>query len=410
MDRKLWFLASLLFTASWICLPAEGQKGGKPGGSAPTSVPNPSTSIPQPQPRQQINRPFIIEGMVRMEDGSPVSRRVTIERVCSGSPIREAHTDSSGSFSFQAGQNLAMIQEASVDSAMLPDTPGPPGASGGPYGNPGGGYTSLNPGAGPGISPETLMMCDIRASLPGYRSDEVQLADKVHDFLIDVGTLVLHPMVKSDGSVVSVTSLKAPKEAKKAVESGRKNGGKEKYAAAQADFEKAVQIDPGYAEAWYYLAQTQVKLQNGAEAEQDFQKAVKADTRYVPPYMGLANLAAGRSDWEQLAAITDKLLVLDPYTYPVAYLYNSIAYFNLHRDDLAERSAVRLEKLDSQHKLPKINLLMAQIMVGKKEYPAAAEELRTFLKFSPAGKDADLARGQLEQIEKASPQAQGPQK
>ncbi|HEU5452427.1 MAG TPA: tetratricopeptide repeat protein [Terriglobales bacterium] len=408
MNRKLWMIVALVCASSFFCLPALGQKGGgKTGGSASPSVPTTPTTIPQTrQPRPQMNRPYIIEGVVRMEDGAQVSRRVTIERVCSGSPIREAYTDSSGYFSFQAGQNLAMIQEASVDSAMLPDMPGPPGASNGPFGNPGGSYTSLNPGAGPGISAETLMLCGIRAALPGYRSDEVQLADKVHDFMINVGTIVLHPMVKSEGSVISVTSLKAPKAAKKAVENGRKNGLKEKYPEALADFQKAVQMDPNYAEAWFYLAETQVHLKNSAEAEQEYQKAVEADSRYVPPYMGLAQLAAVRTDWQQLASITDKLLALDPYSYPVAYLYNAAAYFNLQRDDLAERSAVRLKKLDSQHKLPRINLLLAQIMVAKKEYAAAAEELRTFLKFSPAGKDAEMARGQLEQIEKASGQAQ----
>ena len=408
MNCKLWTFLSVLFAALLTSLPAAAQKGsggGKTGGSS-TSIPSSTPSIPQPQQApQQMNRPFIIEGVVRMEDGSPVSHRVVIERVCSGSPIREAHTDSSGSFSFQAGQNLAMIQEASADSAGLPDMPGPPGVTSGPYGNWGGGYTSLNPGAGPGISAETLMLCEIRASLPGYRSDEVQLADKVQDFLINVGTLVLHPIGKSDGTIVSVTSLKAPKQAKKAVESGRKNGMKGKFPEALADFQKAVQIDPDYAEAWYYLAETQVRLKNAAEAEQDYRKALTADARYVPPYMRLAQFAAGRGDWQQLADITDKILALDPYGYPLAYFYNSAACYNLHKDDQAERSGARAEKLDSQHRIPKINLLLAQIMVVKKEYSAAADELRTFLKFSPAGQESDAARGQLADLEKINGQA-----
>lgn len=409
MLRRVLSLLPVLFMVLLLALAAQGQKDSGTGNSRPQ------------QPPPQFNRPIVIHGMVRMEDGTPVSRRVTIERVCAGSPIREAYTDSSGGFSFQAGQNLTMIQEASLDSAMAPNVPGPPAESNqtsnngsavqsgtGPWGNPGGSYTSPNPGVGPSISPETLMLCDIRASLPGYRSDVVELADKVssHEVMIDVGTIVLHPLVKTDGTVVSVTSLKAPKAAKKAVESGRKNGQKEKYPEALADFQKAVQIDPNYAEAWYYLAETQIHLHHNAEAEQDFQKAIDADEHFVPPLMGLAQLLVGRTAWEPLAAVTEKLIALDPYTYPMAYLYNSAANWNLRRDDLAQRSAERLEKLDTQHKLPKINLLMAEIRVVRKEYPAAAEELRTFLKYSPPGKEADMARNQLEQIEKASGQAQ----
>lgn len=340
-----------------------------------------------------------------MEDGGPVSRQVSVVRVCGGNPIHEAHTDSSGAFSYQAGQNLAMIQEASADTAMMPEMQSPPGPTGGAFGA-AGGYTSLSPSSGSGLTPEMLMMCDIRAELPGYRSDEVPLADKVHDFIIDVGTIVLHPIGKISGTMVSVTSLKAPKDAKKAVEKGRKAGLKEKYTEALEHFQKAVEIDPHYAEAWYFIGEAQQKLNQAPQAEESFHKAQAEDASYVPPYLALAQIAAGRADWTSLAEITDKLLALDPYEYPVAYFYNSAAYYNLHREDRAERSAQRAERLDSQHKIPKINLLLAQILVQKKNYPAAADQLRTFLKYSPDGKDAEMARDQLDQLQKSSGEAQ----
>jgi hypothetical protein len=247
-------LALLLLAPSLMIAFGQGQRptgGGTTGGTTgggTRSIPTPSTGT-TPRQAPQMSRPYIIQGTVRMEEGGPVSRRVVIQRVCGGNPIREGYTDSGGYFSFEAGRNMAMLQDAATDSAMLPSTQGPPGVATGPYGNPGGAYTGMNISSGQAITAETLMMCDIRAELPGYRSDEVELADKVHDFIIDVGTIILHPIGKKEGTVVSVTSLKAPKNAKKAMENGRKLGVKEKYQEALAEFQKAVQLDSDFAEA-----------------------------------------------------------------------------------------------------------------------------------------------------------------
>src|SRR6202451_3968558 len=81
------------------------------GGTTPTTGSGGQTSV-QANPNlgsgggamgTNTSRPIYISGKVVMEDGSPVSPNVTIERVCSGMSKTVAYTDSKGHFNFQWG-------------------------------------------------------------------------------------------------------------------------------------------------------------------------------------------------------------------------------------------------------------------------------------------------------------------
>ena len=199
---------------------ASAQQGGGAGaGSAPTSAPstggNPGrTSIPQPTtPYPDDNRlgqrPIFISGTVMLSDGLALTERVKIERVCNGSPRVETYTDKKGHFSFQVGQNLEM-QDASSNAGF--------GGINSPIGN-----TRSDPGMSNrmGNSAEReLWGCELRAELPGFRSDVVSLANIHYMDDPDVGTIILHRLSKVDGLTISVTSELAPKDARKAYEKG----------------------------------------------------------------------------------------------------------------------------------------------------------------------------------------------
>src|SRR5277367_2737381 len=64
------------------------------GGTSSTNSPFPSSTT----------RPIYISGKVMLNDGTPPSDFVLIERVCGGSAHPETHTDSKGHFSFTVGQ------------------------------------------------------------------------------------------------------------------------------------------------------------------------------------------------------------------------------------------------------------------------------------------------------------------
>lgn len=388
-------LAALLGVSLWSAAqskPTGGGGTGATGGSAPTNTPVIRTNpTPSPTPQRDM-RPFFISGKVILDDGSQPTARINIQRICGVSTHRESSTDSRGNFSFQINPSQPEIQDAG-------DIQGPMIGGGSPNDPSQGLISSMGAPAQSDLA-SALQMCDIRASLPGYVSDRVSLAGKTMDRIIDVGTIVLHPIGQVSGSTISITTMKAPKAARKLVESGRKKGEKEKFPEALQDFQKAVQIDPNYAEAWYFLGEVQQHLNNESEAAKDFQQSLAADSKYVRPYLALAQIAVLHQDWAQVADVTDKLLALDAVDYPVALYYNSAAYYNLHVNDRAEKSALRALRLDSQHKIPKVNLLMAEILYQRHDFSGAADQIRTFLKYVPDGPDAASAKANLDKLTK----------
>ena len=108
-------------------------------------------------------RPVFLFGTVVREDGAPLLEPVQIEMACGGAILPQvSYTSSNGRFTFQLGggnRDLAMT-DASVSD---------PAGSSGEYG--------VNFGGARGEpAPEiNLTGCELRASLPGFDSDAIQL-------------------------------------------------------------------------------------------------------------------------------------------------------------------------------------------------------------------------------------------
>lgn len=243
-----------------------GQSGAPPaqppggGGTVPTTpTPTPTTptrpGFPGTQPAQpgqpqdrlgfpEMQRPIYISGKVMLDDGTPPPDPVMIERVCNGTPRPEAYTDFKGHFSFQLGQNMNVMPDASFGSGMDSG----PGNSGS--------FSSV-PGMGGrpsgGVTERDLMNCELRVNLPGFRSEAVSLAGRRFMDNPDVGTIILHRLGNVEGLTISATSLMAPKDAKKAYEKGLEALKKKKSDDAQKSFQKAVEVYPKYASAWFQL-------------------------------------------------------------------------------------------------------------------------------------------------------------
>ncbi len=376
--------------------PAGG--GNTPTRPTPTPTPTPSPREPrQPQfpgerertPFPEAQRPIFLSGKVMLDDGTPPPQRIVIEMVCNGNHRPEAYTDSKGRFHFQVGANRNMIPDASVSSA----------ASNDPFGS--GGFGRSSSQAGPMGSEMALMGCELRASLPGYRSDVVNLAGRRMLDNPDVGTIVLHRLGEVEGTTISITDMQAPKDAKKAYEKGHKAIGKKKWDEAKKELEKAVGLYPEYATAWYELGLTHQQLKNAEEAKQAFSKALEADAKFVKPYMQLATMAAQQQNWQEVADTTDRMLRLDRFSYPEAHFYNSIANFNLQKLDAAEKSARETLRMDTDKRIPKANHLLGVILANKHDYAGAAEQMKAYLERSPNAPDAEAVKKQLVQIEAA---------
>ena len=365
-------------------MPGQGQgQQGRPG-----QFPQPGQQDRDRTQLPDMQRPIFLSGKVMLEDGTPPPESVVIERVCNNVIRPEAYTDSKGRFSFQLGQNSTVFADASVGSTM--DDPFSRNDS------------AMGRGAGQRqISERDLMGCELRASLAGFRSEAVSLSGRRMMDNPDVGTIILRRLGNVEGYTFSAISAQAPKDAKKAFEKGREQAKKNKLAEAQKEYEKAVQVYPKYATAWYDLGLLYEKQNNVEGARDAFEKAIGADPKYVNPYLNLTALAARASKWQDTADISARAIKLNPFDFPQAYFYNSVANLNLNNLEAAEKSAKEAKKLDSRNRIPKINHLLGVILAQKQDYPGAAESFKAYIAMAPNAPDVDTVKKQLAEIDKA---------
>jgi tetratricopeptide (TPR) repeat protein len=348
----------------------------------------------------EVQRPIYFSGRVMMDDGTAPPEPVTIMMVCGGHPRPQAYTDNKGRFSFSPGQNQGMFADAST----------------GGFGDVGGLSRSSSrntmPGMGRGMSSSELMSCELRADLPGFRSDNVNLAGRRSLDNPDVGTIVLHRLANVEGFTYSMTTANAPKEAKKAYDKGKDLAKKGKSAEAEAQFQKAVEAYPKYALAWSELGKLQAQQKKNDVAHKSFEQAVEADPKYVDPHLGLLQLDVAARDWNRIAEESEKVVKLNPYNYPQAWFFNSVANYNLGKKDVAEKSAKEASKLDVDHKNPKISHLLGLLLAERGDYAGAKDQLLNYLNFAPLAPDADAVKkqlGELERVMGAKAQGQNPQ-
>lgn len=423
MDRRRLFTQTLLaigiaFLVGALVGPAFGQGQQQPTGPGPgttgpgTTGPGagtvgpttgrtttPTTRSPFPEQEQrfpEMQRPIFLSGKVVLDDGTPPPDPVAIERLCHGRVFIEAYTDSKGRFSFEVGRNQHLFQDASIGSSTDPgfggvNMPGTQSSSRSVGGIPGRG----------GVSERDLMGCELRASLPGFRSDLVNLAGRRMFDNPDVGTIVLRRLANVEGTTISVVAMAAPKDAKKSLDKARDLVKKKKPAEALKEYEKAVQIYPKYSTAWFELGKLHEDQNHTEEARKAYEQALAADPKYVNPYRQMARLAFNEQKWQDVADTTDRIIKLDPSSFVDAYFYNSVANYYLRKLDAAEKSIREVQKLDANHRIPKANHLLGAILIDKQDYSGAAEQLREFLKYAKPGEDTEQVKKQLEQLEKA---------
>ena len=378
-----------------------GAGAGAGAGSTTTgpTISRPPSTTPTPtqpnQTSQQPMQPIFISGRVLMEDGNPPSESIAIERVCSGSPHTEGYTDSRGYFSIQLGaQNNGVLHDASEDMTGFGST------------YPGGNTMSTGPGGGTigstrsGFGNENRYIdCELRARMPGYRSQSVSLATRRPMDPPDIGTILVHRMGANEGTTVSAASLAAPKDARKAFDKGMDALKKKKTDDAVKNFEKAVEVYPNYAMAWNELGRIQAGRGDPGMARASFEAAAKADPKFVSPYMEMAVIDWKAEKWQGVADLTDKVIRLDSFDYPQAHFLNALSNYYLKNMDAAEKSAREAMRLDTRKQYLTTMRLLGVILAQKQDYSGAAEQLKAYLQAAPQASDAQTVKNQLSQLE-----------
>ncbi len=190
------------------------------------------------------------------------------------------------------------------------------------------------------------------------------------------------------------------KAARKAFDNALSAQKKNQTEEAVRGLESAVALDPRFAEAWSALGRLQLRLQRPVEARKSLEKAIEVDPGLPDPYTPLAAILQAAHEWKAVLEVTDRLLKLDAFRYPTAWLLNATAHYNLRDFAAAEKSAREAVRLDRKHQQPKSMYLLAEIAVARNDYPAAAAHMKEYLRFISDPAEMARTRDRIAQIER----------
>jgi tetratricopeptide (TPR) repeat protein len=325
-----------------------------------------------------------IFGAVVRVDGSSPPFGVEIEFNCGDGFKKATETSLSGTFYFEIDPNCGVSEFSwNAEKNFGKSTEFPDDENFG-LGSP-----------ASGSRPSALMQkkhCELRAHLPGYQSRTIDLLLDATVHVVDVGTIVLRSRSKTRGFTASFTSLKAPKAGKKAMEQAQEAIKRKDLDAAEKSLQKATAVYPEFAEAWFLLGWLYQQEQRNRDSQASYEQAVAIDDLFVRPYIGLADLARREKRWAEMLRRSRQALELDSISFPEAYYFNALANYNLNNLEAAERIARKEQSQHRDNRIPRIHLLLANILYKKNDLAGSVEELRIYLKLAPGAPDAEMLR------------------
>ena len=364
----------LTFCGMLCLLPASGaaQISGQPTTNLPSSMPT------------ETNRPVSISGQVALDDGTPLNEPVEVQRVCGNVIHGEVYSDSAGKFTI-----------------LLDDSSGPSFQSA----SEGGGATTMGAQMGDHLSRTTrtqLWGCDIRVLFPGYRSGSVSLAGRDFTMPVSLGTIVLHRIGNAPTSAVSATTMQAPAEARKEYDKARDEFAKKRFDKADKHLAKAIELYPRYAVALDLRGRVQRAQKKDQDAGKYYQAAIDADSKFVPPYLHLAALEALKAQWPEVVRLSQKAIDLDPLGYTDPYYYQTVAYLMLQNVPDAKRTVTKVLELDTEHRFPRAELIMGNILRSEGDISGSADHLRKYVQLDPSSRDVPNIQAYLAELDKAN--------
>ena len=371
----------------------------------PNDTPKPTQPQPSPSPQQQqqgqqspqIAQPMFLTGSVIYPDGSPADFNAKVEMWCDGRVRRQVNT-LNGHFSLTIGGTGPQISQ--LDASV-----------GGPFGSRQGGLGGSSVPGGFGQSGQSrqalnpaymdLTGCELKASQTGFQSDSISLVLRRPMDNPDVGTFVLYRAGSVVGTTSSMTTMSAPKKARKGYKKALKELKKKKvdHQKAAAELEKATDLYPGFSEAWNLLGQVRLQLEDESGAQKAFESAAASDPKYLKPQVAMMELESRRQSWDQVSEWSTKVLELHPYLM-TAHYYRGVANLNMRRWEQAEESLTKVRASHKADDYPYAGYLLALVLVDKGDFDAAAKEPKHFLKLRPEAPEGDRVKTLLSDWEK----------
>ena len=338
-------------------------------------------------------QPVMLSGKVVLDNGSSPPEPVAIYLSCGGRKVPKAQTSMKGTFSI----DLSNSRDATFIDAGVSTRSGP-AANVDP--TPFKGVDDSLAAPVSGLGRFNFFGCALEAELSGYRSESIELGGRTESDSPDVGTIVLRRMAGVEGTAISLTTLSAPKNARKAYkksldEHRKKNSDHEKV---ERELSKAVAEYPAFAAAWALLGEVRLQRSDKAAAQQAFEKAAEADSKYLKPLTQLLKMALEDQRWNDVVRFAEQILRLNPFATETRFS-QAVAQLNLGHVDAAEQSVLALQAADSANQFPDSYHLLGTILARKGQFEPSAAAFRAYLEAKPNSAAAVELQQQLEQWE-----------
>jgi tetratricopeptide (TPR) repeat protein len=214
--------------------------------------------------------------------------------------------------------------------------------------------------------------------------------------------ILLVPEVKkimgaSASATVTATDLSAPKLAQKEYEKGLQDLENGNFEGARKHLEKAIAQHPCYARAHTMLGVANSMRGQPEASEAAFNRAIECDPGFVEAYIQYAKTLIARNQNQACVRITQKGLQRFPNEWLLHY-HLGIALDGV--GDYAKAEAALLKARGIHPEVPsEFHLRIADVYLNSEQYDRAHAELTSYLRAEPRGVYADATRMILRRME-----------
>lgn len=172
---------------------------------------------------------------------------------------------------------------------------------------------------------------------------------------------------------------------------------KSDYRGGINQFQLAIRDFPAYYEAYAEEGSAYYQLEDAKNAEEALRKSIELSSgQYADAYFTLAAIQTDSKHYDDAEKTARQGIAVDSSSwrgpFELARALNALKH-----PDEAEKSAQHSRDMMPDN--PPVYLLLANIHIQKKDYPALVRDLDEYLRISPFGPDADQARKTRERVQ-----------
>jgi Flp pilus assembly protein TadD len=201
--------------------------------------------------------------------------------------------------------------------------------------------------------------------------------------------------------VVAASRLNVPDKAAKEFKAGSKAMEEKNYAEAKKRFTNATSMYAEYSVAYNGLGVAEMSSGDTAAARASFEKAVQIDDHFAEAYRNLARLALADHNFAEMDDVLTKSLQSDPLN-AWALTYAAYAELQTQKFDLAIAHAKSAHAGPHQG-LASVHIVAAHAYEATQQPAEALKEYKLYIEEDPNGRDAARAKQAISSLSSAAP-------